>query len=103
MMRAVWWVLLLAGGSASPSIAVVHEALVNGVTDDGDAAVVLIQAHVPGASVAQLCSGALVSPHVVLTAAHCVDPATVGDGAVFTVFDSTTPSATSPSQVHAVQ
>jgi secreted trypsin-like serine protease len=96
--------VLLAGCSASPNVGSVHEALVGGVTDDGDKAVVLIQAHVPGSPVANLCSGALVSPHVVMTAAHCVDPATVGAGATFLVFDGTNFSASSSVlQYHAVQ
>jgi hypothetical protein len=104
MMRHVCWLLLLAGCGAGPAVGTVREALIAGTTDDGDSAVVLIQAHVPGASVAHLCSGALVSPHVVITAAHCVDPATVGDGATFIVFDGTSASPSSPpSQFHAVQ
>jgi secreted trypsin-like serine protease len=107
MMRHACWLLLLAGCSAGPAVGnvgSVREAIIGGATDDGDPAVVLIQAHVAGASVAHLCSGALVSPHVVLTAAHCVDPATVGAGASFIVFDGTTANASSPpSQIHAVQ
>jgi MYXO-CTERM domain-containing protein len=62
-------------------------AIVGGDTDVGDPAVMLIQAHVPGAADAHICSGSLVSPHVIMTAAHCVDPATVGTGATFLVFD----------------
>ena len=33
-----------------------------------------------------MCTGEIISPHVVLTAAHCVDPATVGTGAKTIVF-----------------
>jgi secreted trypsin-like serine protease len=61
-------------------------AIINGTNDTDDPAVVLVLAQVPNSMNASLCTGEIISPHVVLTAAHCVDPATVGTGAQFIVF-----------------
>ena len=46
---------------------------------------------------ASLCTGEVISPHVVLTAAHCVDPATVGANAKTVVFIGDVLTQTSPS------
>jgi secreted trypsin-like serine protease len=74
------------------------EDIIGGVTDTGDPSVVAIFAHQPGATSGSLCTGSVISPTAVLTAAHCVDPAVVGAGNVFevyvgTVFGQTTPLA----------
>lgn len=66
-------------GSSSASI-------IGGTSDTGDPGVVLVFAQVPGAQSGSLCTGEVVSPHVVMTAAHCVSPDEVGQGAVFNVF-----------------
>ena len=58
------------GTSASP--------IVSGMADDGaDTSVVAIFVN-SGAQNGVVCSGTVVSPHVVLTAAHCLDEALVG-------------------------
>ncbi len=60
------------------------QAIIGGSLDDADPAVVLVIAtNGPGRS---FCTGAVVSPHVVLTAAHCVDPAVVGVGSTVQLF-----------------
>ncbi len=59
-------------------------AIVGGSADTGDRAVVVVAAQT--SSRALYCSGVVVSPHVVLTSALCVDPSNVGAGATFAVF-----------------
>ena len=80
---------LSACSGAAPPTASSSQAIINGTLDDGDPAVVLLFAQVPGQSGGSLCTAEIISPHVVMTAAHCVAPQTVGAGAVFTVFTGT--------------
>jgi len=82
---------------APAPVAGVSQSIVNGTTDTDDPAVVMVLAHMPSSQSASLCTGEIVSPHVVLTAAHCLDPALLGgSGAIFDVFTGTMPSATTP-------
>jgi len=81
--------LSFAACVASPPTAAAGQAIINGTVDDGDPNVVLSFAQVPGQSTGSLCTGEVISPHVVLTAAHCVAPDTVGAGANFIVFTGT--------------
>ena len=76
----------LVACSAPPAVGAASSAIINGTDDTGDPAVVMLLAQVAGSMNASLCTGELVSPHVVLTAAHCVDPATIGTGATVYVF-----------------
>src|ERR1700761_8838282 len=50
---------------------VTGQAIIGGAADTGDPAVVLIYLNQPGVSDGELCTGEVISPHVVLTAAHC--------------------------------
>lgn len=86
---------LVGCGAAPPGS--VSQPIINGQDDSGDPAVVMLVSQVPGSKSASLCTGEIISPHVILTAAHCVDPAVIGTGAqtfVFTgpVFDFNAPS-----------
>jgi V8-like Glu-specific endopeptidase len=64
-------------------------AIIGGTNDTGDPAVVMIIAQGSGSTGASICSGSVVSPHVVLTAAHCVSPQVVGSSVTFMVFTGT--------------
>jgi V8-like Glu-specific endopeptidase len=79
----------LAGCTAAPGAPTVAEEqapIIGGTTDTGDPSVVLLFAQVPGAQGGSLCTAEVISPHVVLTAAHCVSPEEVGAGAQFVVY-----------------
>jgi secreted trypsin-like serine protease len=62
-----------------------QEGIIGGTVDTGDPSVVAILARQPGAQSGSLCTGTVIAPTKVLTAAHCVDPKVVGAGNVFTV------------------
>lgn len=76
-------ITLAACGPMPDDVALRESAIVGGVNDQGDPSVVLLLAqNNQGAS---LCTSEIVSPHVVLTAAHCVAPSVVGN-VTFSVF-----------------
>ena len=64
-----------------------EQAIVGGRVDTGDPAVVAIYAEVQrfGGSGGALCTGTVIAPTKILTAAHCVAPAETGPGATFYV------------------
>jgi secreted trypsin-like serine protease len=77
----------LAACTGAPStVGTASQGIINGTTDSGDPAVVLLFAAQSGSNMASLCTAEIISPHVLLTAAHCVAPATVGTGVTFHVY-----------------
>jgi len=52
--------------------------VIGGTTDTGDACVVGVFSHPPGSALGSVCTGTIIGPHTVLTAAHCVSPAAIG-------------------------
>ena len=88
---------LQLGACAPSAVGVAGQPIIGGAFTTDDPAVVLSLAQLPGAKTASLCTGIVASPHVVLTAAHCVAPSTVGMGADYTVyFDPDPTTAANP-------
>jgi secreted trypsin-like serine protease len=81
--------LPLAACTSAPATGQLAQAIINGTLDEGDPNIVMLFSQVPGQSSGFLCTCEVVSPHVVLTAAHCVAPDQVGAGAQFIVFTGT--------------
>jgi hypothetical protein len=73
---------------ATPPINEDDANIVGGETDTGDPSVVAVYAQQPGSDAGFLCTGSVIAPTVVLTAAHCVSAAETGTGATFTVLTS---------------
>jgi MYXO-CTERM domain-containing protein len=79
-MRSSLLLAILASGCAGglAPVDAVQEGIIGGSLDTGDPAVVLLFQTVAGQQGGAICTGEVVSPHVILTAAHCTggeDPA----------------------------
>jgi V8-like Glu-specific endopeptidase len=91
--QVIPWVLLFASGFAmllggcngQVSSAQSESPIIGGQNDTGDPGVVLLVATV-GQGGNAMCTAEIVSPHVLMTAAHCVDPNELGGTASFQVF-----------------
>ncbi|HEX3762287.1 MAG TPA: trypsin-like serine protease [Kofleriaceae bacterium] len=66
------------------------QPIIGGTTDTGDPCVVAVFARTPGATSGSLCTGTIIGPHTVLTAAHCTDPAVIGAGQEIDILTGTT-------------
>jgi V8-like Glu-specific endopeptidase len=71
-----------ATSSAAPEEA---QPIIGGGTDTGDPSVVAVYAQQLGATSGFLCTGSVIAPTVVLTAAHCVSASETGANARFVV------------------
>jgi V8-like Glu-specific endopeptidase len=93
-MRSQWRALLVLGlfgcaaekaPPAAPAAAENAEPIIGGETDPGDPSVVAVYAQQVGATSGFLCTGSVIAPTVVLTAAHCVSASETGADARFVV------------------
>lgn len=92
-MRAIGgmslFVLMLGCAQSAPPSPVPEEgdssAVIGGSADADDPSVVAVYGQQPGARSGFLCTGSVIAPTVILTAAHCVSPLETGEGAEFTV------------------
>lgn len=67
-----------------------EQSIIGGTTDTGDGCVVGVFAHAAGATSGSICTGTIIGPHTVLTAAHCVSPASIGANQVIDLLPGTT-------------
>jgi hypothetical protein len=65
---------LVGCGPGAARVATIAQPIINGTTDDGDPNVMLFIAEDRASGHAGACTASVVSPHVLLTAAHCIDP-----------------------------
>lgn len=67
----------LAGcGQADPEVGEASDAIIGGAPDPGDSPIMLLVSYPADHSTFDTCTASLISPTVLLTAAHCVDPLT---------------------------
>lgn len=67
-----------------------EQSIIGGTTDTGDPCVVGVFAHAPGSNSGSICTGTIIGPHTVLTAAHCVSPVTIGTNQQIDLLPGTT-------------
>lgn len=77
---------LIVGCAPADEPAPLRSAIIGGIATSDFPAVNMVIAQVPGSKLASICTGTLVSPHVILTAAHCLDPRLVGATAQVSIF-----------------
>src|SRR3954467_12397609 len=83
--RILGLLLLAAGCVGQVPVATDEQPIIGGTNTTSDPAVVLLVATI-GRSGQAYCTAEIVSPHVLMTAAHCVDPNELGGAATFQVF-----------------
>jgi MYXO-CTERM domain-containing protein len=70
-LGSIVFALAAAGCTGAVPVSGTSAAIIGGTTDTGDPGVVLLFMTIPGQQGGALCTGEVISPHVILTAAHC--------------------------------
>ncbi|MFT3770750.1 MAG: trypsin-like serine protease [Minicystis sp.] len=91
-LRALPVLLALGLPACAEPVEEASAAIIGGTPTTGDPAVVMLVSHPPDASTFDACTASLIAKDVLLTAAHCVDPAT-HPGYVFGAFTGPDASA----------
>jgi V8-like Glu-specific endopeptidase len=91
---------LLACQPSVPRFASSKASIIGGATDTGDPSVVALYAQDPTMMSGALCTASVISPTVLLTAAHCVDPAETGANAQFFILEGSDINSAQPSNVN---
>src|SRR5262245_99004 len=94
-MRVSTLLPLLLAGCVGGSVASKQAAIVGGSSDSGDPAVVLVIIGDPNGGYIYMCTGEIISPHVVLTAVYC----TTGN-APFNIYTATDINRVRPSDLY---
>ena len=66
--------VLFGCGQSAPHLGTIAQPIINGTDDTGDPNIMLFIAEDKASGQAGACTASVVSPHVLLTAAHCLDP-----------------------------
>lgn len=75
----------LGQGSSAEDLGAAQQSIIGGTPTSGDPAVMMLVSYPADKSTFDACTASLVTPTVLLTAAHCVDP-TTHPGYIFGVF-----------------
>ncbi len=75
-----------ADRSSFEQVGATRQPILGGAADTTDPAAVMILKRASSTDVRIVCTGTVVAPHVVLTAAHCLDPRVAGAGGQYGIF-----------------
>lgn len=90
VLMVVGAMVMGCASETSENVDATGSAIINGQETQGYTSIVALYGKKPGADKGVLCTATVVSPTVLLTAAHCVAPATAGEGNEYVMLTSHT-------------